>query len=180
MKRNLVWFAAFLVTTAAVTRVLRHLGFIDLPPNVAPIAAMALFGGAVLPKRLAFVLPLTAMFISDAIIGFYTIGVMVSVYVSFSLSALIGLWLRRHRNTRWILLGSLTGSILFFIVTNTAVWAFGTWYPRTISGLAAAYLAGIPFFRNTVLGDLAFTGIMFGAYAAAHYAIRRRSPAVGT
>ncbi|MFH0829162.1 MAG: DUF6580 family putative transport protein [Candidatus Kerfeldbacteria bacterium] len=179
-KKNIVWFAIFLVIVAAATRVLRHLGFVHLPPNVAPIAAMALFGGAILPKRLAIALPIATMVLSDAIIGFYTPGVMVSVYACFILSAVLGLWIRKRSSIRRIVSGSLAGSVLFFSVTNAAVWAFGAWYPKTFQGLTAAYLAGIPFFRNTVLGDLAFTGIMFGAYAVAQYAVRRRLPAAGT
>ena len=174
MKKNIVWFAIFLVVAAAATRVLRHLGFIDLPPNVAPVAALAMFGGVYLPKRYALMLPLGAMLVSDIVIGFYTPAVMASVYVSFVVSSLIGFWIRRHKNIGSTVAGSLLGSMVFFITTNGAVWLFGTWYPRTLTGLTDVYLAGIPFFRNTVLGDLGFVGIMFGAYELALYVVRRR------
>ena len=174
MKKNLVWFAAFLIIAAAATRVLRHLGFIDLPPNVAPVAALALFGGVYLPKRYAVILPLGAMLVSDLAIGFYTPTVMASVYASFMASSFIGFWIRKRQSLGTVVAGSLAGSVVFYLTTNAAVWMFGTWYPRTLQGLTSAYLAGIPFFRNTVLGDLGFVGVMFGAYALAQYLVRHR------
>lgn len=177
MKRNIVWFAVFLIIIAAVMRVLRHLGFIDLPPNVAPVAALALFGGVYLPKRYAVILPLGAMLVSDIAIGFYTPAVMVSVYASFIACSLIGFLVRKRQNIGTVVGATLFGSIVFYLTTNGAVWLFGAWYPRTIAGLADAYLAGIPFFRNTVLGDLGFVGVMFGAYEVARYIARQRVPA---
>ncbi len=180
MKKQLLMFAGFLVCAAAVTRVLRHFGFIDLPPNVAPVAALAMFSGAYLPKRLAVVLPLATMLLSDLVIGWYSPAVMASVYLGFFISVLIGFWLRRSPSVGRIVSGSLTGSVTFFLVTNAAVWLYGGLYPGTLQGLGASYLAGIPFFRNTVIGDLAFTGIMFGAYEAAQYLVRRRAVALDT
>lgn len=174
MKKNLIWFAVFLIIAAAATRVLRHLGFIDLPPNVAPVAALALFGGVFLPKRYAVALPLGVMLVSDLLIGFYTPAVMLSVYASFLASSLIGFWVRKRQNLGTVVSGTLLGSVVFFLTTNAAVWMFGTWYPKTLQGLMGAYLAGIPFFRNTVLGDLGFVGIMFGTYALTQYLVRHR------
>lgn len=174
MKKHLILFACFLVATAAAVRILRHLGLIALPPNVAPVAAMAMFGGAYLPRRVAVALPLAAMLLSDAAIGFYTPAIMASVYVSFAVSACIGLLLRNRANVARIAAGSLAGSCIFFLVTNGAVWAFGTMYAPTFPGLLDSYLAGLPFFRNTILGDLAFAGTMFGAYELAQYLARRR------
>lgn len=167
MKRRLLAFAVFLVVAAATTRVLRHFGFIHLPPNVAPIAALAMFGGTYLPRRLAFVLPIGAMFISDALIGFYHPGIMASVYMSFLGSMLLGLWIRKRKSLATIAGASLLGSVGFFLVTNAAVWVFGSLYPQTGGGLLAAYMAGLPFFRNTLLGDLGFVGFMFGMFELA-------------
>ncbi|MBI4092313.1 MAG: hypothetical protein HY420_00115 [Candidatus Kerfeldbacteria bacterium] len=164
MKKQTIVFAVFLVCAAAAVRVLRHFGFIHLPPNVAPIAALAMFGGAYLPGRSAFVLPLMAMLVSDALIGFYTPSIMAAVYLSFAISGLIGLWLRSRKHLGNVVVGSLVGSVVFFLLTNAAVWAFGTLYSRSGSGLMQSYIAGLPFFRNTVLGDLGFTGLMFGLF----------------
>lgn len=180
MKKQLFAFAGFLVIAASATRVLRHFGFIDLPPNVAPVAALAMFGGAYLPRRWAIALPLAAMLLSDLFIGFYAFAVMATVYASFFVSVLIGFWVRKHRNAGNVFVGTLVGSVFFFLATNAAVWLYGGLYPRTLQGLSAAYLAGIPFFRNTVVGDLAFTGIMFGAYELARYLVQRRTVALDT
>lgn len=174
MARRLLWFALFLILAAATTRVLRHLGFIDLPPNVAPIAALALFGGTYLPRRLAFVLPLAAMLVSDALIGFYHPAIMASVYGSFMVSGALGVWLRTRKNLGTVIAATLAGSVVFYLVTNAAVWAFGSLYFHSAPGLLQAYVAGLPFFRNTVLGDLGFVGSMFGAYEFFVLFLRKR------
>lgn len=178
MRRPLLILAISLIVGAAAIRVLRDAGVINLPPNVAPIAALAMFGGVYLPRRLAFVLPLSAMVLSDILIGFYEFGVMVAVYLSFAGSGLIGWWLRTHKRVRTVVGGTLVGSTVFFLVTNAAVWAFGTLYPKTTAGLLASYAAGLPFFRNTVLGDLAFTGLLFGAFELARLIARRAQSVV--
>lgn len=155
-----------LVILGALLRVARDAGWVALPPNVAPITAMALFSGALLPHRLTFVVPLAAMLASDLIIGFYALPVMIAVYASFAISNLIGLQLRRGRSVVSLTVASLISSTIFFLVTNAAVWAFEAMYPHTSAGLLTAYTAGLPFFRNTILGDLAFTGLFFGCYQA--------------
>jgi len=133
------------------------------PPNFAPIAAMALFGGAYLNRRYALVVPIAALLLSDLVIGFYSPLVMVSVYGSFVLTGLMGLWLKKRKSAGNVVLTAMGASILFFLVTNFAVWAAGS-YARDLSGLAQSYLMGLPFFRNTLLGDLFYTGVFFGGY----------------
>ena len=81
MKKQLAIFAVLLIVVAAAMRILRDAGVIDLPPNVAPIAALAMFGGAYLPRRLAFAIPLAAMILSDMIIGWYEPKIVISVYL---------------------------------------------------------------------------------------------------
>ena len=124
-------------------------------PNFTPIAAMALFGGVYLNKKFAFVIPLAAMFVSDIFLGFHQ--TMPYVYGSFILAGVIGLWLKNHKSAKNIICASFISSILFFLITNFGVWAVG-WYPRTLSGLMQSYVMGIPFFKNTVFGDLCYTG----------------------
>lgn len=156
--------AVGLILLGAAVRIARDAGWLPLPPNMAPISAMALFSGAVLPRRLTFVVPLAAMLASDLVIGFYTLPVMVSVYASFALSNILGLRLRRRLHPGRVIVASLAGSVAFFLITNAAVWAFQAMYPHTALGLGQSYLAGLPFFRNTVLGDLLFTGVLVGSY----------------
>ena len=159
MKSNLdKWVNPLLIIFIATTlRLAPH------PPNFAPIAAMALFGGVYLNRGYAVAVPIVALLISDIVIGFYSPTVMASVYGSFVLTGLIGLWLRKRKSPRSVVLAALGSSVLFFLVTNFAVW-LGGWYPRNLSGLVECYTLALPFFRNTILGDLFYTGVFFGGY----------------
>lgn len=138
------------------------------PPNVAPIAAMALFGGAYLPKKYAFLIPILAMLISDYFIGFWGAG-MILVYGSFILAATLGLLLRDKRPPLKIVSLSLVSSLLFFLITNIPWLHPNTWYTKDLVGLLASYANALPFFRNTLLGDLGYTIGFFGAYESAKY-----------
>lgn len=151
------WVITLMVFVAAFVRLLPH------PPNFAPIAAMALFGGAYFNKRsLAFIVPLTALFLTDAIIGFYSYGWV--VYISFALIVLLGIVMLKKVSVKNLILASLTASVSFFVITNFGVWALGTLYPKTPAGLIESYIAAIPFFQNSLIGDLFFVGVMFGVY----------------
>lgn len=135
------------------------------PPNFAPIAAMALFGGAYLNKKTALGVPLLAVLVSDFFIGFYNPLIMASVYGSFLLAGIIGIYLRKRITPPYVLGAALSSSVLFYLITNFAVWAApGSFYPHNLAGLASSYIAAIPFFKNTLLGDLFYTGAFFGVY----------------
>ena len=140
--------------------------FLPHPANFAPIGAIAIFSGIYLPKRWALILPLAAMFFSDLFIGFYSLPIMLSVYVSFATMGLIGLAVRKHKKLSTILGGTILGSVIFYLITNGAVWAFGGLYPQTTAGLLQSYYMAIPFFRNSLFGDLFYTGVLAGAYEA--------------
>lgn len=159
MKKILQKFAnpSLFIISALVLRLLPHI------PNIAPIAAMALFGGVYLNKKYALVVPLVVLFISDLFLGFYGVP-MLFVYSSFFLTGLIGLWLKKHKTPLTIITASLFSSLLFFFITNFGVWLSGGLYPATISGLADCYFMAIPFFRNTLIGDLFYNGLFFIAY----------------
>ena len=151
-------FPVILIFLAVLLRFLPH------PVNVAPITAMALFGGVYFNKKYALLVPLVVMFFSDLFLGFH--NTMLFVYGSFLLAGVIGVILKRHNNFKWILGGTLLSSVLFFIITNFGVWFMnmGNMYAKNLAGLAQCYVMAIPFFRNTVLGDLFYTVIMFGGY----------------
>jgi len=151
------------------------LRFVPHPANFAPIAAIGLFSGCYLKKRYAFLLPLAAMLVSDYFIGFYSWKIMISVYLSFALVGLIGIWIKNHKSAYTVLGGTLTGSALFYLITNFAVWAFGSLYPRTWTGLLWCYAAAIPFFRNTILGDIFYVGVLFGTYEMARFWVGKRA-----
>jgi hypothetical protein len=154
------FFTFSLILAAALSRLLPH------PPNVAPITALALFGGVYLDKKHAFLVPLGALLVSDYFLGFYS-G-MAWVYASFAGIGCLGLWLRKHLNIGTALGASVAGSVLFFILTNFGVWISARMlYPLTFAGLLECYTLAIPFFRNTLLGDMAYVGCLFGAYELA-------------
>lgn len=145
-----------IITFAVILRLIPH------PPNFAPITAMALFGGAYINKKYALVVPLIAMIISDFFLGFHQ--VIPFVYGSFLLTGIIGLWLKEHKNLKNVILAILSSSLLFFLITNFGVWLIWDFYPKDLSGLIQSYTLAIPFFRNTMLGDLFYTGLFFGSY----------------
>jgi len=150
---------AVLILIAAATRFLPH------PANFTAIGAMALFGTARLQdKRLAFGLPIAAMLISDLFIPF---GYNPSVYLSFALIAALGLSLRNTYKVLPIAGASLASSLIFYIITNFAVWMGdnGVMYSKNIDGLWMSYTAAIPFFWNGLAGDLFFTAVLFGSYS---------------
>ena len=163
-------FITSAIFLAAISRLFPHI------PNFTPIAAMALFGGAYFTdKRVAFVLPLIIMFITDCILelttgwGFH--NTLIYVYIGFILTSVIGMYIKRNLHIQTIFAGSILSSALFFAITN-----FGTWAANDaqsgISGLATTYILGVPFFAPTLLGDLFFNGILFGAF----YAAERKLP----
>ncbi len=156
---------SLLIILAVITRLVDH------PVNVAPIAGLALFVGATgllqstkAGKLAAYGLPFAALLISDALIGFYTWQVMLAVYLSYGLTIGLGLWLGRHYRLENLIFASLVSSVIFFLVTNAAVWAFTPLYQKTFVGLIESYVAAIPFFRNSLLGDGLYTSVLFGAY----------------
>ncbi len=154
------FFLTGLILAAVFSRLIPH------PPNFAPIAAIALFGGAYFDnKKLAFIVPFIALLISDLVIGFYE-G-MWAIYLSFALVVGIGFMLRNRVNTGRVAIAAVSSSVLFFVVTNFAVWVSGFLYPMNFSGLVTCYTAAIPFFHNTLIGDLVYSGALFGLYALA-------------
>jgi uncharacterized protein DUF6580 len=156
--RTLLAFA--MIVLAAVVRIAPH------PWNFTPVGAMALFSGAIIRnRRLAFFFPILALFVGDIFIGFHKL--MPVVYASFLVSVAIGLWLRDRRTVGRITAATLLGALQFFLVTNFAVWAFGLSYPRTGAGLLACYVAGVPFFWNTLASDVFYCALLFGGYALA-------------
>ena len=143
-------------------------------PNFTPIAAIALFGGVYFSRKIALILPIGAMVISDIFIGYYEPKLMIFVYGSFLLCVVLGFWLKKHK--KWYTIGgsAILSAVLFFLVTNFAVWAFTPWYAKTLSGVIQCYLMALPFFRNTLLGDLFYVTVFFGAYELIGVWVRKR------
>lgn len=159
------WFMGAVLLLAALSRVLPH------PPNVSPIAAMALLGGAYLgQRRWALLLPLACMVCSDLVLelmfragwrpytGFH--DTLPYVYGSLLLTAWLGTSLQRRLSPLSIVATSMAASVIFFVITNLGVW--WQWMPHTYDSLVQCYVQAIPFFRNTALGDMAYTAAFFG------------------
>ncbi len=193
---------------------------LKIAPNFAPISALALYSGSKYSNKKSFLLVMLTMIISDFFIGFYKLELMISVYGSFLIIALLGKFLstdfrysfptlhcppkkndnaensrsefsalsflkqdseasevntenssRKSQKNKIkkfsfnkVLGFSLLSSVIFFIITNFAVWLFSSWYPRTKEGLFLCFFLALPFFKNTLLSDLFFVPIFFYGY----------------
>jgi hypothetical protein len=177
-KQRLVIVLA-IIFSAIIMRLVPHI------PNFAPVTAAALFGAVYLPKRYALFVPLMIVAISDYLLLYVNpfgpqifnfsqiqpLSAMVNgttawVWGSFMVSALLGLALRKKQGAMRISAVSVVASLQFFIVTNFGVWAAGA-YSRDLSGLAASYIAGLPFLSWTLMGDMFYAASFFGLYALA-------------
>ena len=131
-------------------------------PNFSPVASVALFSGFYLSnKKIALLVPIICMLISDYFIGFHSL--MWAVYLSFSATVVIG-FLMKKAKSKLIFLNSIFSAVLFFIITNFAVWASGSFYSKDFTGLLTCFSMGIPFLKNTLLSAVIFSSILFGGY----------------
>ena len=152
------------ITVSAIIFALALFRLLPHWPNVSPIAAMALFGGAYYAdRRLAFIVPFVALFLSDLVLGLH--NSMIFVYAGFALTVAIGFLLKNKitfTNTAFAVVAS---SVLFFLLTNFGAWLTSALYAKTAEGLMQAFVAGIPFFQNSLLGNLGYAALIFGGYA---------------
>ncbi len=169
-KNKIALFALF-IGLAAATRLFPSV----TPPNVSPMASIALFGSAFFGRKyLAIILPLAVLFVSDLFLnnvvytayydGFTFFSLYsIPVYTAFLLIALLGFGVSKKITGTRVLGGTILATILFFLVTN-----FGSWltlpYTKDLTGLVEAYTAGLPFVRNSFLGNLFYSGVFFGLY----------------
>ncbi|NNE26529.1 MAG: hypothetical protein HKN09_06775 [Saprospiraceae bacterium] len=172
--KNFALITSF-IGIAALFRLFPH------PPNVTPVAAMAFVGGAYFTKKYwGFLLPIIALFLSDLVINntiarpFFTDHVgfvffsdyMIPVYIAFVLTAAIGMVMHASGMFKKIVFGALFSSIAFFFITNIGSWMSSAFYPKTFAGLLLCLEAGVPFFRNTAMGNLMFFSVIILAIEA--------------
>ncbi len=156
-----------LIIIAVFTRLIPH------PENFTSIGAVGLFAGAYLSSRLALLVPLLALIISDAVIGFYDPVVMFFVYLGLACSVLIGRVLLLQQISIIRLGGSaVISACAFFILSNFGMWASG-YYSYTLDGLISCYLLAIPFFKNTFAGHLFYAFCLFGIYELLRTSLKR-------
>lgn len=159
-----------LIIIGILTRFLPH------PANFTAVGAVALFSGYYFKdKKWALIVPILIMLASDWKIGFYSWPIMASVYLAFALTAFLGMAISRKK---WFysLPMSLVAALVFYAITNWAVWQFGTWYPHTTAGLVACMVAGIPFIKGTILGNLVYTAVLFGVAEIVKYLVHNKNP----
>jgi hypothetical protein len=181
MNKRILTISAFILL-AAVSRMIPH------PYNFAPLGAMSLFGAAYFSnKKLAFALPLLAFFVSDLLVNnilyadYYSGFVFLSpgfywTYGAIAAIVVLGILMLKKIDYKRVIAGSLSASLLFFLISNFGVWVASPMYPMTFEGLMACYTFAIPFFHMNVLGDLFYCGVLFGAFEYA----KQRVPALQT
>ncbi|MFN1834685.1 DUF6580 family putative transport protein [Balneola sp. MJW-20] len=170
MNKKRIYLISGFILLAAISRLFPH------PTNFTPIGAISIFGAAYFSdKKLAFLLPLFAMFISDLLVnnilfGSFYDGFMLFtpgfwyIYGSIALMVLVGFVFLKKVTVSRVIGGGLVSSVLFFLITNAGVWLGSPLYPQTLEGLMSSYAMGIPFFQYSVLGTLFYSAIMFGAF----------------
>ena len=150
-------FLVSLIFFAILSRFLPH------PPNFTPIAAIALLSSKGFTNRwVVFLIPIVSLFISDLFIGLH--ATIPFVYISFILIALLGLYVKKIN-----IVSVLLSSTIFFLVSNFGVWLL--YYPISTEGLVQCYTLALPFFLNTVLGDLVYGALLIYPF----YALQRRN-----
>ena len=149
-----------MILAAAIIRLLPH------PPNFTPIFAMALFGGTYINnKKMAFLLPLATMLISDLFIGLHSLTLV--VYSAIAIITSIGFLLKSRVRPSTVIGASLLGSLIFYLITNFAVWSLLGTYPQTPAGLVSCYVAALPYFKNSLISGLLYSALMFGVFELA-------------
>jgi hypothetical protein len=153
-KRFACLLATVMIFAAAASRLVPH------PWNCTPLIALALFAGARLDSPgWAVAATLGSLALGDLALGLFPYPGMAWVYLTAAAIVVLGRTLRRRAGLLAAILG---GGFVFYAATNFGVWTAGQLYPRTWAGLASCYVAGLPFYRNQVAGDVFFTAVLFG------------------
>ena len=155
--KSKIVFVLGLIAFGILSRVLPHAW------NFTPITAIVLFSAAYFGIVYSLIIFLMVMVVSDLHLGFYEWHIMLAVYGSFAIASLIGLLLK-NKSMGVVFMGTISSSVLFFAITNWAVWQFSTLYSHSLSGLLQSYVMALPFFRNSLAGDVCYSGFLFGAY----------------
>ncbi len=161
--RNDLWMdlalVAFLVALCVVARLLPH------APGFLPVAASGLFAARVLRiPALAIAVPVLAMILSDVFLPGEDWRIQAIGFAAIAIPAILGIATRRWSGVLPTVATVIASSILFFLLSNFAVWAFSGMYPMTMQGLVQCYVAALPFLEKTMLGDLFWTGVLFGGF----------------
>ncbi len=143
--------------------------FIPGAANFSPVYAGLLFGGVYLKKRDSIWFPILLLAGSDLLVNalLYQMSfqwMQMLNWVAFAAIITVGWWLQKRVTVRNVLIASVAGPSVFFLISNFAVWLVGGLYPPTFGGLAACFAAALPFYGNSLISGVLFSGILFGAY----------------
>lgn len=179
MKKNKIQLRfsiiSVIIIIAAMSRIIPH------PANFAPIGAIALFGSANYSKRYwMYFIPIFSMWLSDLVLNnivygqyfdhfvwFYSGSLF--TYAALAIIVLMGRLSLKNIKFKNLLFSTIGASIIFFILSNFGVWVSSGLYSHTLLGLQTCYIAGIPFFNNTLIGDFVYTGLLFGVFELLKY-----------
>lgn len=170
MKQSTVLLGVGLATIIIAGRLVPHV------PNFAPVSAVMIISQFYLKGRQRWFWPFTALLVSDLIIGLYSLPIMLSVYASYALISLAASRSGQQFSQRLFL--AIAAAVNFFVVTNLAVWLYGSLYPHTWSGLLQSYALAVPFFRMTLASDLIYVtllSVVFEWSAIKHWLASRQS-----
>ena len=158
---------AVLIALGVAGRLLPH------PPNFTPMAAIALFAGFIFMKKYMAVVAVVAVMLLTDYFAFgylspdwFASKSMMVVYLALLFPIVFKGFLQKKLGVLRIAGAALASSTVFFVATNFAVWAFSPMYEKTWAGLVLCYTMAIPFFQNTIAGDIMWSGIVFGSYFA--------------
>ena len=155
--------AVLILLLGILSRIVFHV------PNFTPVLALALFGGTFLKKKVALIVPVGLMVVSDLFLGLHE--VVLFTWGSVALIAGMGLLLRRRKTPLGIAGFSLAAALAFFIITNFGAWL--VMYPLTWAGFKNCYWAAIPFYRQTLLSTFIYSAVFFGVYELSAVFIRK-------
>ena len=161
---------AGLILAAALSRLLPH------PPNFSPVEASALFAGAyLLDRRVAILVPILAMLLSDLVLGFHALVPV--TYGCMAIMALAGRWLAGNAGVGRVAALGFASATFFFLVSNFFVWLTQGMYPMSLAGLQLCYVEALPFFQNEVAGVALYSTVLFGGYALMQRALPKAQAA---
>ena len=156
-----------LIIIGIISRLVPHL------PNMTPVGATALFSSAKFGMKKGMIILFTTMLITDIVIGLHP--VMWATYGSFMITLCIGWWVQRKYSLSRFMKGTFISSIVFFAITNFAVWLVpGGMYAKTLTGLIHCYVTALPFFRNSLIGDFFYGFIFYYGYEVVKYWNKQR------
>ncbi len=163
------------VLLAVLTRFIPHM------PNFSPVFAALLFGGAHLRRRDAIWFPLALLAASDVVLTTLVYRMRLDwwqsiTWLGFAVVALMGYWVRKRETVGRIGVAALAGPTAFFLISNFGVWLGWRMYPATWDGLITCYVAGLPFYRNSLVSSVAYTALLFGA----NYIYKRKHIGIAT